>query len=988
MKAHSIILISFLLGFSSLISQDAPPINIPGMSQQGIQTPPEQNLETTTKKKLINKGIQSISDREVDALLNEYGISTDGSIYSKREKLLNLLSPEVKSNLPPPNEILGAEKKKKPPIQIQNASEGELLSIDQTKSGVFVLRGRVEVKVGNGILKADSVTVDSQRQEVYAEGGIEYKEGSLKVKGEKFLYDSKLNKGVVYDTKISSYPSYYIGEKFKKIDDQRYLLEMGYFTTCNAEIPHYSFQAKKILIHDEGTVVAYNINYKVGSSTVFWLPFLYNSPSGNGWIMQAGKNQTQGFFLQNSYQWSNPISDNGILANGYKLRADYYEKTGEATQLQMWKLSPWLNYDINIGYANHKKYATTNAFEDRFQNFGIGNVVITNQVDKGEMFPGSGLPYRNYGVDYEPWWKVNFVMNSKQFDTAKDINRNIQIRFDKYTNRTFDYEYGNRFEPSNTIQSLYTRRDQRFGLIRNALTWSFDYTENRGDLSVNVGMRRNLVYYFLNPTTRSDYFPTVDVAPITTIKNSSQIGLLPYFQTPIYWDIYFNNSLTRYYGAPQKENLEYYTYIASIPDFTPYSERINNSATYKETILRTQGFTRGENGFRTSIIPNSLTSFTPSVYFGAQRETVDFPNSSTTSSSNISLETSLKQNSFQYVRQNHNFRFGIPEIFLNATYRKVDSFKPDRVDPILGTTRQHELELALESYALQDWEVSVRTIRDMRNISNQYQNQPSNNDRWYYTVFRFSGFIDFVDGVRARRPTLVERQRSFYSGVFINNDFVYHSPQGRPLSNQFTMSYKMGGFTFPFIKQFRTFEMGGTWYHVYRDGFLDNYRLFLKTDVKIATSTGLEMELDSRVTEPWRYTQERAVPGNYFGSYTDLFTYDTGINYDQTSIWRDLAYGTGASGSENKKKTALNVNRYMITLKHNLHSWEYRLTYSMDLRALPGGISGDSVLTFYDQSLFFSLSLTNFSLGSDQTSETSRVRLFRYRKQPLDALNP
>jgi hypothetical protein len=148
------------------------------------------------------------------------------------------------------------------------------------------------------------------------------------------------------------------------------------------------------------------------------------------------------------------------------------------------------------------------------------------------------------------------------------------------------------------------------------------------------------------------------------------------------------------------------------------------------------------------------------------------------------------------------------------------------------------------------------------------------------------------------------------------------------------------------------------------------------------------MELDSRVTEPWRYTQERAVPGNYFGSYTDLFTYDTGINYDQTSIWRDLAYGTGLSGSENKKKTAMNVNRYMITLKHNLHSWEYRLTYSMDLRALPGGTSGDSVLTFYDQSVFFSLSLTNFSLGSDQTSETSRVRLFRYRKQPLDALNP
>ncbi|EMN38222.1 hypothetical protein LEP1GSC085_2362 [Leptospira interrogans str. L0996] len=55
-----------------------------------------------------------------------------------------------------------------------------------------------------------------------------------------------------------------------------------------------------------------------------------------------------------------------------------------------------------------------------------------------------------------------------------------------------------------------------------------DYTENRGDLSINIGMKRNLLYYILNPADKSGYFPTVDTIPTTTIRNSSEIGRIPY----------------------------------------------------------------------------------------------------------------------------------------------------------------------------------------------------------------------------------------------------------------------------------------------------------------------------------------------------------------------------------------------------------------------------------------------------------------------------
>lgn len=194
----------------------------------------------------------------------------------------------------------------------------------------------------------------------------------------------------------------------------------------------------------------------------------------------------------------------------------------------------------------------------------------------------------------------------------------------------------------------------------------------------------------------------------------------------------------------------------------------------------------------------------------------------------------------------------------------------------------------------------------------------------------------------------------------------------------------MGGFSWPIIRAFRSLEVGSTWYHVYKDSFLDSYRFFFKTDVKVTRYSGVELELDSRVTEPWRLTA--LAQGQFYAMNTspELYTSQTGTNYDQTTIWEDLASGTGAKGQNERQKTVFNINRFMMTLKLDLHNWEYRLGYSMNLRALPGGLTMNNQLTFYDQSVYFSVNLTNFSFGDSASAQATRVRLYRFRKRPLD----
>lgn len=933
----------------------------------------EERKQTTAQvqRGLVRKSVDSMSDREVEDNLRNLGLNPSGTIYTKRERLREALVPEEEQALTP-EALLSSQPKKDPPIQIQNAAEGQLLNIDKTKGGVLVLRGKVRLKIRSGELVADSVSIDANRQEIYAEGGVEYKDGNAKVNGDRMIYDLKINQGVVYNSKLSMFPSYFIGQKLKRLDEKRYLLEMGYFTACNAELPHESFQAKKIFIHDDRSVVAYNVSYKIGGTTVFRFPVLYNSESGNGVTTQFGKNNTQGWFWQNSYQWSDSYPNSIFLANGYKFRFDAYEKTGQAAQLEMWKVSPILNYNINLGYANYKNNAITPVYEDRFKNNGIGNVATTNNVDRGEMFPNTGLPYRNTGVNYDPWWKTDIRLNAKFNDFSRDYTRNVQLQYENYSNRQFDYEFGNRYQPSNSLQSLYTYRDVRFGLIRNILNWNLSYTENRGDLSVGFSMSRTLVYQI----QANQYFAASDTLPAVTIRNSSNIGLVPGTSSPIYWDLLFQTNINRIYGPPQQRT-------------NPTTGVVDPRSQYQDFVLRSQTNVIGETGFRSPIAMGAYMSFTPSVYMGATKQTVEYPGSGNDLNSpdrdvNKAYATMLKQQSYQYVRQSHTARIGIPEIFLSTTYRRLDADKAEAKDPILGNLRQHEAEFALESYALNDWDVSVRTIRDLRQFSSTYNPGLTNMQRWYYTVVRVGGFFDFVDGFTTRRPSLLERKRNFYSGVFINNDYVHHTPQNRSLSNNLTVSYKMGGFSWPIIRAFRSLEVGSTWYHVYKDSFLDSYRFFFKTDVKVTRYSGIELELDSRVTEPWRLTA--LAQGQFYAMNTspELYTSQTGTNYDQTTIWEDLAAGTGAQGQTQRQKTVFNINRFMMTLKLDLHNWEYRLGYSMNLRALPGGLTMNNQLTFYDQSVYFSVNLTNFSFADSASAQATRVRLYRFRKRPLD----
>ncbi|HNB98246.1 MAG TPA: LPS-assembly protein LptD [Leptospiraceae bacterium] len=1041
------VLLLFSLSIS-IFSQDTTElirqINVDGNEPKKTEADTIKEFRISeTQKKLVRKVLDILSDREVDEYLRAMGLSIEGSIYAKRARLREAVVPKdekVKEEF----NLQKEANKKQDSFIIENASEGELLSVDKTKSGVLILRGKVKLKIGQGNLIADSIFVDSKKNEIYAEGNVEFVDNSLTVKGEKFIYDVKMERGVVYDTKATLYPSFFVGKKIKKIDENKYVLDMGHFTACGAEVPHYKFKAKRIVFYSDNSIIATNLKFQVGGTELFWIPMYYSSNLGSGWVTQFGKNRSQGSFFQGHYQWSDPTAVPSLfMPVGRRVKVDFYQVTGQAIAFDFWKTSPWLNYNLETGLANFKSYRTVDTYESRYgvPKDPIGDVstlMATNQVDKGDLcaydndklkLPGGrtdclatasqvlqannpnwSYPIRNIGLQQQDWSKINLRANARNNNIAGDGTRNLQIQFERYTNPRYDYEFGFRYEPANTLQSLYTRRQQRNPFIRQNTTWALDYSQTHGDLSVNISARRNYFYLPYNPAVYSDFYPLYEELPRTIIRNSSQVGMLPYFYSPVYWDINVSNVVKRFYGSPARNSQSISSgVIPGLSGSYPFGDP-------KASVARTEIETVAETGLKTNLNFGGYLTFSPSAYYGFQKYSLDVPGGIQTT--DLSRDRELRRNSYIYTRQSHKLSFGVPALLLSSTYRWTSGSRSELPEQTLmrGRDRVRELEFALESNAFENVEFSIKTIRDLREFSREYNPQPTNQQRWYFTVARAAVFFDFIDGFGKKRETLLEKRRSFYTGIFFNNDYVYHTAQNSPLYNNLTVSYKMGGFSLPFIRNFKNFEVGGTWFHVFRNSqleqfgvyagtynqagkyyntrssFLDSYRFYIQTDVQVTRNLGIELELDSRVTQPWRFTDEIG-QNAIFRNGTDQATIDntyqqyTSPNtaFQQTTIQRDIANGLGLNGSQARQTTAFNVNRFILIGKYNIHNFEYRVGYAMDLRAIPGGTSLDSLVSFYDQSVFFSINLINVNLGPEEPAAAqTRARIYRFRKRPLD----
>ena len=887
---------------------------------------PDSGL-SPAQKEILEKAVDGMDDTELDESLQSLELSTRGTRFQKRERLKVALGLSAPPDLP--------ASRPRPRVEIENASEGEYLRGSDDNRGLLYLRGRIRVRLESGYFLANLVIVDTERQEIYAEGDVVYYDKNSEVKAERLIFDQKLRTGIMYNAGGYREPIHFFGKNLTRIGEKRYSVSHAFFSSCAAELPHYNFTARRLWIYEDRKLVAVGVLYYVGGIPLLPLPFLYASEWGTGVITQMGFGQIQGWFMQNTYQFSVPQAFASLWQpTGYRITADYYQNTGEAGGIEFYKFSSHLNYFFQLGAAQYRRYEIVEDFrEDDF-------IRITNNVRHADG---------TYGRENYKWRKVFGVINYRSTNYESNRVRNVQARYEDYTHRLYEFEFGGRYQPTSTIPALFQNNEAGRGLIRNQTDWNFIYNEQFDDISIRLAGSRRRLWRESSSPSESRYVPILDIAPSLEIAKRTKVGDIPGVNAPVYWDNVITTEVRRDYT------------IVEDPDF----------ANISEAEFQTINKNVAESSFRSYFSYYPWITFQPRVGYGVQR-TLARGNSEFFATDNLTaLEEESKRNSYEYVFTEDELVLGPDFLHLRAIYRFKESRKEELKDSPKVNVRgfednqkTNETEVSLEAKPLPDLIFSVTSIYDHR----EFQYDVSDGERWHYAVFRSDLTVDFLNLGRRPRENLLSRQKLHFAGLRLTNDYIWDPVRKNDHSNVAGVNFTAGGFELPLLKRLRYIEMGFYWYHVYFDPRLDHMRYSSKLDLQITRTIFFEMQIESRATDIERYqsgsTDEEGLP-------------------NQVSFEEDIANGLGLNGRQARQDTVFNIGYFEAAFILDLHEWEMRFGYALEQRTLFAGVNSREVVTFYDNKVFFSLTLLRFDVGG-VGDRPSRFLINRQRVRPGD----
>ncbi len=288
------------------------------------------------------------------------------------------------------------------------------------------LFGNAEVNYEDINLKAASIVIDWNDQSVNASEGKdslgkiigkpEFTQGAQKFNASSMKYNFETKKGKINYITTTEGDGFIRGETIKKDENNNFFIKNGYYTTCNADTPHYYIGAQKLeVIKDDKIVTGPAVMVIEGITTPLVLPFGFfphKSGRSSGILIPAyGESTTLGFNLRNGGYYFG-ISDNVDLA----LRGDIYTRGN-------WAVNGTTNYIKRYKYNGNLKlsYSNTNSgdpdmptslpnSEAYFINWSHTQDPKSSPVNRfsASVNAGSSTYYQQY-VSYSP---TNYLTNT------------------------------------------------------------------------------------------------------------------------------------------------------------------------------------------------------------------------------------------------------------------------------------------------------------------------------------------------------------------------------------------------------------------------------------------------------------------------------------------------------------------------------------------------------------------------------------------------
>ena len=259
----------------------------------------------------------------------------------------------------------------------------------------------VIVKFGNGLLTADSVSVNTKSGEVIADGKVHIEREDQIWAGEHIRYNFKTRQMEAEQFRTGKYPVFAYGEGLHgERSNQVYMATNAFITADDIANPAIKIKARSLKIIPGKRIEARHAVLYLGDVPVFYFPFYTRNLGAhpNNFNFIPGYRSTFGPYLLTSYRWFlNPELDGD-------LRLDLREKRGVG-------LGPDFNYHLGRWGDGSLRYYY---LYDLDPNASLTNSIPDNR--QRVYFSYQSTPFTNLNVRGMVRYQTDFAVTREFFE--------------------------------------------------------------------------------------------------------------------------------------------------------------------------------------------------------------------------------------------------------------------------------------------------------------------------------------------------------------------------------------------------------------------------------------------------------------------------------------------------------------------------------------------------------------------------------------------
>ena len=179
-----------------------------------------------------------------------------------------------------------------------------------TLTDTFRASGNVKITWEDTVLTSDTALFDQGKGDAVAEGRVTLRKEGDTLRSDRLRINVETEQGEVTngDLFVEQNNFHIRGEKMAKVGEEEYRLERGSFTTCDGDVPSWSFAARDLKVTLEGYAVGKHALFLLKDVPVFYVPYIVfpvKRERQSGFLFpRIGNSTKKGFTLDVPYYWA------------------------------------------------------------------------------------------------------------------------------------------------------------------------------------------------------------------------------------------------------------------------------------------------------------------------------------------------------------------------------------------------------------------------------------------------------------------------------------------------------------------------------------------------------------------------------------------------------------------------------------------------------------------------------------------------------------